>query len=80
MDYAELREWESYFTYEPTSADRAETQMAILMQMVSAFVMKEPGKVHDFMVCPLKRAPKEKKTNFARLKEKALSLFGGQKA
>lgn len=55
MDYAEVREWEEYFLYEPTAADRMETQMALLMQMISGYMWKKPGKAKDFMVCYKKR-------------------------
>ena len=77
MNYAELREWENYFRYEPTAADRMEQQMAILMQMVSGFVYKEPLKMDDFMICPKKR-PKVKKES-SKVKElwaKIVKTFG----
>lgn len=78
MDYAELKEWEMYFYYEPTVADRLEEQLATLMHLVSGFVHKEQMGIRDFMVCSKKRPKPKLKKNKKKLLDKVLSLFGGQ--
>ena len=73
MSYAELKEWEAYFSYEPPMADRMELQFAWLLQMLSSFFWKEPGKVSDFMVCEKKRTKPKVKT--ISLLDKVKSFF-----
>ena len=69
MDYAELKEWEIYFSYEPTMADRMETQLSVLMQMVSSFVYKEPKPSTEFMICPKKRPIIKEKSVSSKTKD-----------
>lgn len=78
MDYAELKEWEAYFSYEPTMADRMETQLALFMQMISGLVYKEPQEMKNFMICPLKRAKKETepKGKVQKLWKQLTAIFG----
>jgi len=77
MDYAELKEWEIYFSYEPTVADRLEQQLAFMMHMLSGFLHKDQMGVEEFMVCHEKRPKKEKKDSSVKsLWQKALSIFG----
>jgi len=79
MDYAELKEWEMYFYYEPTVADRLEEQLATLMHLVSGFVHKEQMKISEFMICPEKRPkPKSKKSSKKSLIAQLKSVFGGK--
>lgn len=76
MDYAELREWEEYFRYEPTMADRLEVQLAIFMQMISANIHKNPLDVEQFMVCPIKRTKNEPKSKISKLWEQVTAILG----
>ncbi len=75
MDYAELKEWEEYFIYEPTVADRLESQLAFLMHMMSGYLHKEQLSVENFMICSQKR-PKMKKKKTNSMWTKALAIFG----
>ncbi len=66
IDYAGMRQWEAYFQFEPTFADRMELQMATLMHMLSGTLLKEAMSVEDFMVCPKKRVQTESKESKTR--------------
>ena len=79
MDYAELKEWEQYFYYEPTAADRMETQLAVLMHMLSGFLLDKPKGIKEFMVSPLKKPqPKDtsSQSSMKKLWEQAKAIFG----